>query len=160
MLCVGPVFNVGHVPFAVGRSGGILPLPPAVVPPLEPELPLDPDEPVPLDAPLDPEPIPELPELPPDPEPAPLPPEAAPAPEPLPEPAPLAPEPLPPEPPPLLPDPAKVLVAADPHDATFASAARAAAVKTKRTLQLERMGLTVASLDRWDAAESARRAIL
>jgi hypothetical protein len=68
MLCMLPLFSVGHVPFAVGNIVGILPLPPAG--PLEEPL----DEPLeePLDEPLD-EPLPEplledLPLLDPEPE--------------------------------------------------------------------------------------------
>ncbi|MGO9834157.1 MAG: hypothetical protein ACLP1X_08085 [Polyangiaceae bacterium] len=154
-----PVFNVGHVLFAVGKSGGILPLPPAVDPLLEAEPPLDPDEAMPLDPPLDADPIPELLELPPDPEPVPLLPEAAP--EPDPEPAP-DPEPLP-ELAPLLPEPTgplKGLVAADPHDAMDPSAARRAAVSATRTLLLERMGVTTAPLPLRTTAENVGRAIL
>src|SRR5580693_3158085 len=94
MLCIGPVFRVGHVPFAVGSIVGTAPLPrgeplelpPAspppdplllVEPPLDPLDPVDPEEPLdPLE--LDPEPEPPL-ELPPlDP---PLPPELFPPPE-------------------------------------------------------------------------------
>jgi hypothetical protein len=46
MLCMPPLFSVGHVPFAVGSIVGIFPLPPAVDPPDEPlEEPLEPLEP-------------------------------------------------------------------------------------------------------------------
>src|ERR1700722_17445566 len=51
MLCMLPVFSVGHVPFAVGSIGGIWPLPPVVAPLEDPlEEPLD----EPLEDPLDP----------------------------------------------------------------------------------------------------------
>lgn len=142
---MSPVASVGHVPIAVGRSGGTLPLPPGFVPPLEleplpellpdappepedPELtPDDPDDvPDPLDpevpellAPLDPEPLPD-PDPPPDPELVVLPPEPPPDPEPGP----------PSSPPKTLPEPFE-----PPHEEmqpTAASTAKAERTWTER----------------------------
>ena len=134
MLCVGPVFNVGHVSCAVGRSGGTLPLPPTVEPPLAPEAPLDPDGPLdpelPVDAELPPDlvPLPEppvepedrvpldtLPLAPLDPDPVPELPDAPDDPDsaPLPPDVPPAFEPVPPKPAPV---PPLGVGADEPHD--------------------------------------------
>ena len=66
-----PLVRVGHVVDAVGRSGGVIPLPPAweaslLDPELLPELaldPLEPEEPEPLLPVLDPDVLPELPDV-------------------------------------------------------------------------------------------------
>jgi hypothetical protein len=65
-MVIMPLVSVGHVVDAVGRSGGVIPLPPEWAPLLDPELllaldplepPVEPDEPDPLLEPdVDPEP--------------------------------------------------------------------------------------------------------
>jgi hypothetical protein len=156
MLCIGPVFSVGHVPFAVGSIVGTAPLPrgaplelPPASPPPEPllvELPLDPLDPVDpeeLFDPLEPEPEPELPPL----ELPPLPPELFPPPE----------EPFPPLPPEVEEPPPVVLsspvVDGLPHPiatpitpSTSAGRPTAAATTAERRLEGKLMGSSIPRL--------------